>query len=409
MSKTTNKFSPEVRERAVRLVLDNEGQHGSRWQAVMSIAAKIGCAPQTLNDWVKKAEVDSGKRAGVSSEMAERMKALERENRELRQANEILRKASAYFCDGGARPPVEVMVKFIDEHRGEHGVEPICKLLPIAPSTYHEHVVRRADPALLSDRAKRDEALRPEIQRVFDANWQVYGARKIWRQLRREGFDVARCTVARLMKSMGIQGIIRGKPHKTTIPDKKQPCPLDRVNRQFRVLAPNMLWVSDFTYVATWKGFAYVAFVIDAYARKIVGWRVSTSPHAGFVLDALEQAVHDRRPAKGMGLVHHSDRGSQYLSIKYTERLAEAGIEPSVGSVGDSYDNALAETINGLFKAEVIHRRGPWRSFEAVEYATLEWVDWFNNRRLLEPIGNIPPAEAEANFYAALETEPMAA
>ena len=216
-----------------------------------------------------------------------------------------------------------------------------------------------------------------------------------------EGFDVARCTVSRLMRVMGIQGVIRGKPHRTTIPDKKLPSPLDRVNRQFRVPAPNMLWVSDFTYVATWKGFVYVAFVIDAYARRIVGWRVSTSPHAGFVLDALEQAVHERRPVKGMGLVHHSDRGSQYLSIKYTERLAETGIEPSVGSVGDSYDNALAETINGLFKAEVIHRRGPWRSFEAVEYATLEWVDWFNNRRLLEPVGNIPPAEAEANYYAA--------
>ncbi|MGV8988759.1 MAG: IS3 family transposase [Cypionkella sp.] len=409
MSKTTNKFPPGVRERAVRLVLDNEGQHGSRWQAVISISAKIGCAPQTLNDWVKKAEVDSGKRPGVSSEIAERMKALERENRELRQANEILRKASAYFCDGGVRPPVEVMVKLIDDHRDAHGVEPICKMLPIAPATYYDHLAKRADPARLSDRAKRDEALRPQIQRVFDANWQVYGARKIWRQLRREGFDVARCTVARLMKAMNIQGIIRGKPQKTTIPDKKLPCPLDKVNRQFRVPAPNMLWVSDFTYVATWKGFAYVAFVIDAYARRIVGWRVSTSPHAGFVLDALEQAVHDRRPIKGMGLVHHSDRGSQYLSIKYTERPAEAGIEPSVGSVGDSYDNALAETINGLFKAEVIHRRGPWRNFEAVEYATLEWVDRFNNRRLLEPIGNIPPAEAEANFYAALETEAMAA
>ena len=301
------------------------------------------------------------------------------------------------------------MVKFIDDHRGAHGVEPICEMLPIAPATYYDHLAKLADPARLSDRAKRDADLRPHIQRVFDANWQVYGVRKVWRQLRREDFDVARCTVTRLMKAMGIQGAIRGKPHKTTIPDNKLPCPLDRVNRQFRVPAPNMLWVSDFTYVATWKGFVYVAFVIDAYARRIVGWRVSTTPHAGFVLDALEQAVHERRPDKAMGLVHHSDRGSQYLSIKYTERLAEAGIEPSVGSVGDSYDNALAETINGLFKAEVIHRRGPWRSFEAVEYATLEWVDWFNNRRLLEPIGNIPPAEAEANFYAALETEPMAA
>ena len=301
------------------------------------------------------------------------------------------------------------MIAFIDDHRDKHGVEPICEVLPIAPATYYDHLTKRADPARQSDRARRDAELRPHIQHVFDANWQVYGVRKVWRQLRREGFDVARCTVARLMKAMGIQGVIRGKPQKTTIPDKKLPCPLDKVNRQFRVPAPNMLWVSDFTYVATWKGFVYVAFVIDAYARRIVGWRVSTTPHAGFVLDALEQAVHERRPVKTMGLVHHSDRGSQYLSIKYTERLAEAGIEPSVGSVGDSYDNALAETINGLFKAEVIHRRGPWRSFEAVEYATLEWVDWFNNRRLLEPIGSIPPAEAEANYYAALENEAMAA
>ena len=301
------------------------------------------------------------------------------------------------------------MIAFIDVHRDKHGVEPICEVLPIAPATYYDHQPKLADPARQSDRARRDAELRPHIQRVFDANWQVFGMRKVWRQLRREGFDVARCTVARLMKVMGIQGIVRGKPQKTTISDKKLPCPLDKVNRQFRVPAPNMLWVSDFTYVATWKGFVYVAFVIDAYARKIVGWRVSTSPHAGFVLDALEQAVHERRPTKSMGLVHHSDRASQYLSIKYTERLAEAGIEPSVGSVGDSYDNALAETINGLFKAEVIHRRSPWRNFEAVEYATLEWVDWSNNRRLLEPIGNIPPAEAEANFYAALETEAMAA
>ena len=299
------------------------------------------------------------------------------------------------------------MIAFIDDHRGELGVEPICRHLSIAPSTYYDHLAKRADPERLSDRAKRDGELCPEIQRVFEANFKVYGVRKVWRQMRREGFDVARCTVERLMKDMGVEGVIRGKKIKTTLPDKAQPCPLDKVNRQFRVPAPDRLWVSDFTYVATWQGFVYVAFVIDAFARRIVGWRVSRTAHAGFVLDALEQAVHQRRP--GAGLVHHSDRGSQYLSIKYTERLAEAGIEPSVGSVGDSYDNALAETINGLFKAEVIHRRGPWRSFDAVEYATLEWVDWFNNRRLLEPIGNVPPAEAEANFYAALETSEMAA
>lgn len=300
------------------------------------------------------------------------------------------------------------MIAFIDEHRGAYGVEPICRVLPIAPSVYHEHVARRADPSRMPARAKRDAELRQKVQRVFEENLRVYGVRQVWRQLRREGVPVARCTVARLMGDMGLAGVIRGKPVRTTVSDKAAPCPLDRVNRQFRAPAPNMLWVSDFTYVSTWSGFVYVAFVIDVFARRIVGWRASRSAHAGFVLDALEQALHERRPSGGR-LVHHSDRGSQYVSIKYSERLAEAGIEPSVGSVGDSYDNALAETINGLYKAEVIHRRGPWRSLEAVEFATLEWVDWFNNRRLLEPIGNIPPAEAEANYYAALDAILMAA
>jgi transposase InsO family protein len=256
---------------------------------------------------------------------------------------------------------------------------------------------------------QRDAALKPQILRVFTENFQVYGARKVWRQLKREDFDIARCTVSRLMKAMGLKGVIRGKPHRTTFSDKSAPCPLDRVNRNFTAPAPNTLWVSDFTYVATWSGFVYVAFVIDVYARRIVGWRVSRSAHAGFVLDALEQALHDRRPLVGCGLVHHSDRGSQYVSIKYTERLAEAGLEPSVGSVGDSYDNALAETINGLYKAEVIWRKGPWQSLDQVEYATLEWVDWYNNRRLLESIGNIPPAEAEAAYYAEQEGRAIAA
>jgi transposase InsO family protein len=301
------------------------------------------------------------------------------------------------------------MIAFIDEHRGVHGVEPIGRVLPIAPSTYHARVARRADPGKLSRRAKRDEVLKSEIRRVFEENFRVYGVRKLWRQLGREGLVVARCTVARLMKAMGLQGAVRGKPVRTTVSDKAAPCPLDRVNRQFRAPQPNVLWVSDFTSVATWTGFVYVAFVIDAFARRIVGWRVSRTAHASFVLDALEQALHERRPLRGAGLVHHSDRGVQYVSIKYTERLAEAGIEPSVGSVGDSYDNALAETINGLFKAEVIHRRGPWRSLEAVEFATLEWVDWFNHRRLLEPIGNIPPAEAEARYYEQRETLSVAA
>jgi transposase InsO family protein len=301
------------------------------------------------------------------------------------------------------------MIAFIDEHRAVHGVEPICRVLPIAPSTYHAHAARRANPAKLPARARRDITLRTEIRRVYEENFGVYGVRKVWRQLLREGIAVARCTVARLMRAMGLQGVVRGKRVRTTISNAAAPCPLDRVNRQFKAPRPNALWVSDFTYVATWAGFVYVAFVIDVFARRIVGWRVSRTAHAGFVLDALEQALHERRPVRGSGLIHHSDRGGQYVSIKYTERLAEAGIEPSVGSVGDSYDNALAETINGLYKAEVIHRCGPWHSFEAVEFATLEWVDWFNKRRLLGPIGNIPPAEAEATYYAQLAMTDIAA
>jgi putative transposase len=301
------------------------------------------------------------------------------------------------------------MIAFIDAHRTVYGVEPICKVLPIAPSTYHAYAARRADPNKLPARAKRDEALKAEIRRVFEANFRVYGVRKVWHQLAREGIAVARCTVVRLMRAMGLAGAVRGKPVRTTICDRAVPCPLDRVNRQFRAPRPNALWVSDFTYVATWAGFVYVAFVIDTYARRIVGWRVSRTAQASFVLDALEQALHERQPIRRAGLVHHSDRGGQYVSLRYTQRLAEAGIEPSVGSVGDSYDNALAETVIGLFKAEVIHRRGPWRSLEAVEYATLEWVDWFNHRRLLEPIGNVPPAEAEARYYEQTEALSLAA
>ena len=287
------------------------------------------------------------------------------------------------------------MYALVDAHRATHGVEPICKVLQIAPSAYRRHVARCRDSSLLSARARRDATLIPKVEQVWNANLQVYGADKVWKQLHREGEAVARCTVERLMRRLGLRGVKRGKVVRTTISDNKAPCPLDKVNRQFKAERPNQLWVSDFTYVSTWQGWLYVAFVVDVFARRIVGWRVSSSMTTDFVLDALEQALYARQPERDSSLVHHSDRGSQYLSIRYSERLAEAGIEPSVGSKGDSYDNALAETINGLYKAEMIHRRGPWKTKEAVELATLEWVSWFNHHRLLEPIGYIPPAEAE--------------
>jgi putative transposase len=289
------------------------------------------------------------------------------------------------------------MLAFIDAHRGEYGVEPICKQLPIAPSTYYEHKSRQADPSRLPPRVQRDAELSGSIRRVWDENFRVYGARKVWRELRRGGVPVARCTVERLMRRAGLCGVVRGRKKRTTIPAEIDQRPLDRVQRQFVASRPNQLWIADFTYVATWSGFVYVAFVIDVFARCIVGWRVSRSMQTDLVLDALEQALHARQV--GEGLIHHSDRGSQYLGIRYSERLKDAGVEASVGTTGDSYDNAMAETIIGLFKTEVIHARGPWRSLDAVEYATLEWVDWFNNRRLLEPIGYVPPVEFEAEYY----------
>jgi len=292
------------------------------------------------------------------------------------------------------------MVRFIDSHREAYGVESICAVVPIAPSTYFLHKAQQRDASTRSARAQRDEALRAAIQRVWDENEQVYGPRKVWKQLRREGVTVARCTVARLMRALGLKGTGRGRAWVvTTRQDRAANRPVDRVDRLFTATRPNQLWVADFTYVATWRGFVYVAFVIDVFARRIVGWRVSGSLRTDFVLDALEQAIYDRRGADVEDLVHHSDRGTQYLSMRYTERLAEAGIAPSVGSRGDSYDNALAESIIGLFKTEVIHRKGPWRHLEAVEFATLSWVDWFNTRRLLEPIGYVPPAEYEARYY----------
>ena len=299
------------------------------------------------------------------------------------------------------------MVEFIDQQKDQYGVEPICRQIQIAPSSYYEQKARERDPDRLPERIKRDKALEREIQRVWEENFKVYGAHKVWRQLIREDIRAARCTVERLMKNLGIQGVRRGKKCWTTIADDLLDRPTDKVNRQFVATRPNQLWVADITFCATWTGFVYVAFIIDVFARFIVGWRVSRSLHTDLVLDALEQALWARRDTNG--LIHHSDRGSQYLSIRYTERLSEAKIEASVGSVGDSYDNALAETINGLYKTEVIRHRGPWRNIDEVEFATLEWVDWFNNRRLLEPIGNIPPAEFEMAYYRLLEESADAA
>jgi transposase InsO family protein len=300
------------------------------------------------------------------------------------------------------------MIAYIDDHRDRYGVEPICQVLSIAPSTYYEHKTRARDPDRRSDRAKRDERLNVEIKRVWEDNFRVYGARKVWLQLNRDGIEIARCTVARLMKVLGIQGVRRGRRIVTTVPDELLERPRDAVNRDFAVSRPNALWVADLTYVATWRGFIYVAFVIDAFARRIVGWRVSNSLQTDIALDALEQALYDRQISE-QTLIHHSDRGVQYVSIRYTERLSEVGITPSVGSVGDSYDNALAETIIGLYKTEVIRQQGPWRNIEAVEFATLAWVDWFNNRRLLEPIGDMPPAEKEATYYRQLNGSAIAA
>ena len=299
------------------------------------------------------------------------------------------------------------MVSFIDQHRSEYGVEPICAQLPIAPSTYYERKAREAEPEREPPRVRRDVEISQEIQRVWDENFQVYGARKIWRQLCREGVAVARCSVERLMRSLGLRGAVRGGKRRTTISRDRTEYPGDLVKRQFAAIRPNQLWVADFTYVATWAGFVYVAFVIDVFSRRIIGWRVARSMHTDLVLDALDQALWARSGARGV--IHHSDRGCQYLSIRYTERLKEAGVEPSVGSVGDSYDNALAESVIGLFKSEVIDRRGPWRKLDDVEYATLEWVNWFNNRRLLEPIGDIPPAEFESMYYRQQDESAVAA
>ncbi|WP_435890214.1 IS3 family transposase [Escherichia coli] len=404
MTKNT-RFSPEVRQRAVRMVLESQDEYDSQWAAICSIAPKIGCTPETLRVWVRQHERDTGSGdGGLTTAERQRLKELERENRELRRSNDILRQASAYFCEGGVRPPLEKIMPLLDKLREQYGVGPVCSELHIAPSTYYHCQQQRHHPDKRSARAQRDDWLKREIQRVYDENHQVYGVRKVWRQLLREGIRVARCTVARLMAVMGLAGVLRGKKVRTTV-SRKAVSAGDRVNRQFVAERPDQLWVADFTYVSTWQGFVYVAFIIDVFAGYIVGWRVSSSMETTFVLDALEQALWARRPS---GTVHHSDKGSQYVSLAYTQRLKEAGLLASTGSTGDSYDNAMAESINGLYKAEVIHRKS-WKNRAEVELATLTWVDWYNNRRLLERLGHTPPAEAEKAYYASIGNDDLAA
>ncbi|EQB6733327.1 IS3-like element IS629 family transposase, partial [Shigella sonnei] len=377
------------------MVLESQGEYDSQWATICSIAPKIGCTPETLRVRVRQHERDTGGGdGGLTTAERQRLKELERENRELRRSNDILRQASAYFAKAEFGPPLEKMMPLLDKLREQYGVGPLCSELHIAPSTYYHCQQQRHHPDKRSARAQRDDWLKKEIQRVYDENHKVYGVRKVWRQLLREGIRVARCTVARLMAVMGLAGVLRGKKVRTTI-SRKAVAAGDRVNRQFVAERPDQLWVADFTYVSTWQGFVYVAFIIDVFAGYIVGWRVSSSMETTFVLDALEQALWARRPS---GTVHHSDKGSQYVSLAYTQRLKEAGLLASTGSTGDSYDNAMAESINGLYKAEVIHRKS-WKNRAEVELATLTWVDWYNNRRLLERLGHTPPAEAEKAYY----------
>ncbi|HBA3781735.1 TPA: IS3 family transposase, partial [Escherichia coli] len=383
---------------AIRMVLESQDEYDSQWAAICSIAPKIGCTPETLRVWVRQYERDTGGGdGGLTTAERQRLKELERENRELRRSNDILRQASAYFAKAEFDRLWKKLMPLLDKLREQYGVGPVCSELHIAPSTYYHCQQQRHHPDKRSARAQRDDWLKREIQRVYDENHQVYGVRKVWRQLLREGIRVARCTVARLMAVMGLAGVLRGKKVRTTV-SRKTVATGDRVNRQFVAERPDQLWVADFTYVSTWQGFVYVAFIIDVFAGYIVGWRVSSSMETTFVLDALEQALWARRPS---GTIHHSDKGSQYVSLAYTERLKEAGLLASTGSTGDSYDNAMAESINGLYKAEVIHRKS-WKNRAEVELATLTWVDWYNNRRLLGRLGHTPPAEAEKAYYASI-------
>ncbi|WP_196922394.1 IS3 family transposase [Micromonospora vinacea] len=397
-------YPKDLRDRAVRLVREHRGDYGTEWEAIGSIAAKLGIgSAETLRKWVRQAEVDQGTRPGVTSEESVELRRLRRENAELKRANEILKAASG-FLRGRARPATHTLVRFIDEHKARFGgVEPICRALTghglkIAASTYYK---AKAVPP--SARSVQDARLLDEIRRVHVANYGVYGARKVWRQLRRDGVEVARCTVERLMRDAGLRGVVRGKKIRTTVADPGHERAGDLVARDFSAAAPNRCWVADFTHVATFAGVVYVAFVVDVYSRAIVGWSAATNKRTPLVLDAVDMGLW-RRDRDGRtvtrGLIHHSDAGSQYTSFRFTTHLVAAGIDASIGTVGDALDNALMESTIGLYKTELIKPRGPWRSLAQVELATAEWIDWYNHHRLHSAIGHRPPAEKESMFYA---------
>ncbi|WP_405417556.1 IS3 family transposase [Streptomyces microflavus] len=403
-----SQYPLELRRRAVRMVAEVRPDYDTEWAAMKAVAQKLGIGTtETLRKWVRQDQVDVGVRPGVTTEESAELKRVKKENAELKRANEIL-KAAAFFLRGRARPATHTLVAFIDEHKGRFGgVEPICRVLTahdckIAPSTYYAHHKRQAAP---SARTVRDGELKELIQRAYDTNYRVYGARKIWRELNRQGQGVARCTVERLMRELGIAGAVRGRRVITTLPGGQVERAPDLLDRDFVAGAPNRCWVADFTHVKTWSGVVYVAFVVDTFSRRIVGWAAATVKETVFVLDALEMAIwqrdRDQHPVQPGELIYHSDAGSQYTSFRLAEHLDAAGIAASIGSVGDAYDNALMESTIGLFKTELIKPRRPWRTLSDVELATAEYVDWYNHRRLHGEIGHVPPVEYENNHYRA--------
>ncbi|WP_329427150.1 IS3 family transposase [Streptosporangium sp. NBC_01495] len=387
------KYSPELRERAVRMVFELRAA-GEGTGVLARVADQLGVHREALRTWVRQTEVDGGKRPGTSTSDAWRITELERENRELRRANEILKAASAYFRPG-TRSQTSALVEFIDTHREQFGVEPICAVLEFAPSTYWAAKKRESNP---SARAVRDEELKKEILKVWEGPGRgLYGARKVWGQLNRQGVTVARCTVERLMRELGLCGATwsRKRP-RTTVPGADRPG--DLLERNFTADRPDLRWVADITYVATVSGWVYTAFVQDLYSRRIVGWQVADHLGTDLALDALEMAIWARGDVVD-NLVHHSDRGVQYTSIRYAERLDQVGAARSVGSKGDSYDNAAAESLNSLYKKELIEFQGDWKGVMDVTIATMEWVAWYNSERLHSYCGNVPPAEYEETFH----------